>query len=74
LGKEYWLITKKESAKENPETAPYFLTLNIPACPIPPATTPEIIPAANPCPRNGTGSQRDTLYIRDSSSRRLFVE
>lgn len=31
VGKQYWLITKKESSKENPETAPYFLTLNIPA-------------------------------------------
>lgn len=31
LGREYWLITKKESSAENPETAPYFLTLDIPA-------------------------------------------
>lgn len=31
VGKQYWLITKKESSAENPETAPYFLTLNIPA-------------------------------------------
>jgi len=30
LGKDYWLITKKESSVDNPETAPYFLTLNIP--------------------------------------------
>lgn len=30
LGKDYWLITKKESSEENPETAPYFLTLDIP--------------------------------------------
>ena len=30
LGKEYWLITSKESSEENPETAPYFLTLDIP--------------------------------------------
>ena len=30
LGKEYWLITNKEDSSENPETAPYFLTLNIP--------------------------------------------
>lgn len=30
LGREYWLITKKESSVENPETAPYFLTLDIP--------------------------------------------
>lgn len=29
LGKEYWVITAKE-ASDNPETAPYFLTLNIP--------------------------------------------
>lgn len=31
LNKDYWLITKKESSEDNPETAPYFLTLNIPA-------------------------------------------
>lgn len=30
LGRKYWLITKKEEALNNPETAPYFLTLNIP--------------------------------------------
>lgn len=29
-GKEYWLITGKSSSKDNPETAPYFLTLNVP--------------------------------------------
>lgn len=31
LGRKYWLITKKESSADNPETAPYFLTLDIPA-------------------------------------------
>lgn len=31
VGKEYWLITEKQEQKDNPETAPYFLTLNIPA-------------------------------------------
>lgn len=31
LGKEYWLITDKEEQKDDPETAPYFLRLNIPA-------------------------------------------
>lgn len=31
VGKKYWLIIDKQSSKENPETAPYFLTLNIPA-------------------------------------------
>jgi hypothetical protein len=30
LGREYWLLTKKASSAENPETAPYFLTLNVP--------------------------------------------
>ncbi|MBI4097850.1 MAG: L,D-transpeptidase [Candidatus Levybacteria bacterium] len=30
LGWDYWLIIKKESSMDNPETAPYFLTLNIP--------------------------------------------
>ncbi len=31
LGKKYWLITEKHAEPNNPETAPYFLTLNIPA-------------------------------------------
>lgn len=31
LGRDYWLIVKKEGSAENPETAPYFLTLDIPA-------------------------------------------
>lgn len=30
VGREYWLLIKKESSAENPETAPYFLTLNVP--------------------------------------------
>ncbi|MEK7518212.1 MAG: L,D-transpeptidase [Patescibacteria group bacterium] len=30
LGRGYWLITQKEESRDNPETAPYFLTLNIP--------------------------------------------
>jgi len=28
---DYWIITKKAESFENPETAPYFLSLNIPA-------------------------------------------
>lgn len=31
LGREYWIITEKHEELENPETAPYFLTLNIPS-------------------------------------------
>jgi hypothetical protein len=30
LGQEYWLLTNKFETLDNPETAPYFLTLNIP--------------------------------------------
>ncbi|MDP2638510.1 MAG: L,D-transpeptidase [Candidatus Levybacteria bacterium] len=30
LGKKYWLIIQKHVEKDNPETAPYFITLNIP--------------------------------------------
>jgi hypothetical protein len=30
LGRQYWIITNKESSRENPETAPYFLTLDVP--------------------------------------------
>ena len=30
LGREYWLITAKESSQDNPETAPYFLQLDVP--------------------------------------------
>lgn len=30
LGREYWLITGKAETQDNPETAPYFLILDIP--------------------------------------------
>lgn len=30
LGREYWLITGEFEVLDNPETAPYFLTLNVP--------------------------------------------
>lgn len=30
-GREYWVITKKEESSQNPETAPYFITLDVPA-------------------------------------------
>jgi lipoprotein-anchoring transpeptidase ErfK/SrfK len=30
LGRKYWIITNKESSSDNPETSPYFLTLDIP--------------------------------------------
>lgn len=29
-GRKYWLLTEKREEKENPETAPYFLTLDVP--------------------------------------------
>ncbi len=31
LGRKYWVITEKHPEPDNPETAPYFLTLNIPS-------------------------------------------
>lgn len=30
LGREYWIVIEKHEEKDNPETAPYFLTLNVP--------------------------------------------
>ncbi len=36
LGKEYWVITKKQPELDNPETAPYFITLDVPAPSEPP--------------------------------------
>ncbi len=30
LGRKYWIITDEEKSNYNPETAPYFLTLDIP--------------------------------------------
>lgn len=30
VGREYWVIIHKTETKDNPETAPYFLTLNVP--------------------------------------------
>lgn len=35
VGREYWVMTKK-APTENPETAPYFLTLDVPAPSSPP--------------------------------------
>lgn len=31
VGRDYWLITDKQPQPDNPETAPYFLTLDVPA-------------------------------------------
>ena len=36
VGKKYWLIVEKHPEPDNPDTAPYFLTLNIPAPSQPP--------------------------------------
>ena len=36
VGREYWIITKKQSEPDNPETAPYFITLDVPAPSDPP--------------------------------------
>lgn len=36
VDREYWLITQKMETKENPETAPYFLTLDVPVTSIEP--------------------------------------
>ncbi len=31
LGRKYWVITEKHPEPDNPETAPYFITLDVPA-------------------------------------------
>lgn len=36
VGREYWLVTAKTAVTDNPETAPYFITLDIPAPSEPP--------------------------------------
>ncbi len=36
LNREYWIITKKQPEPNNPETAPYFITLDVPAPSVPP--------------------------------------
>ncbi len=35
-GREYWILTGKEDSKNNPETAPYFLILDVPGWDTPP--------------------------------------
>lgn len=30
IGREYWVMTDKQEQADNPETAPYFLTLDVP--------------------------------------------
>lgn len=56
MGKEYWLIIKEQPELNNPETAPYFLTLNIPA----PAEAP-----FGPVPYNECGGQCDWVKPGD---------
>ena len=36
VGRDYWLITQKHAQPDNPETAPYFLTLDVPGIEEPP--------------------------------------
>lgn len=36
FGREYWILTEKHPEFDNPETAPYFITLDIPAPSEPP--------------------------------------
>lgn len=36
MGREYWIITEKHPEPDNPETAPYFITLDVPAPEEPP--------------------------------------
>ncbi len=36
VGREYWLVTAKTPVEDNPETAPYFITLDVPAPSEPP--------------------------------------
>lgn len=36
VGREYWLVTAKTLVEDNPETAPYFITLDVPAPSEPP--------------------------------------
>lgn len=36
VGRDYWLITEKHAQPDNPETAPYFLTLDVPGIEEPP--------------------------------------
>jgi len=36
IGREYWIITDKQAQPDNPETAPYFLTLDVPVSQEPP--------------------------------------
>jgi hypothetical protein len=35
-GREYWLVTAKTPVEDNPETSPYFITLDVPAPSEPP--------------------------------------
>ena len=36
MGREYWLLVEKHPEVDNPETAPYFMTLDVPAPSDPP--------------------------------------
>lgn len=54
--REYWIITEKHAEPDNPETAPYFITLDIPAPSEPPY---------GPAPYNECNGQCDWIVEGD---------
>lgn len=75
LGKEYWILIKKEIS-ENPETAPYFLTLNVPTLDEEPYGPMPYLECNGQCNwvtpgafgLHGTGGQREKLSPEDPGS------
>lgn len=83
VGREYWLIVSKVSSEENPDTAPYFLQLDVPVedewpyGPVPyteckDVTTGEPIQCDWVLPGyfglHGTGGDPDKLSVKDLGS------
>lgn len=77
FGKKYWIIIEEQIEEENPETAPYFLTLNIPVSDEEPfGPTPYLECGGTQCSWNipgyfglhGTGGNPDKLSVEDPGS------
>lgn len=76
LGRKYWVIVDKQKEEENPETSPYFLTLNIPVSDTEPFGPTPYLECGTQCSWNlpgyfglhGVGGNSDKLLDEDPGS------
>ena len=53
LGRDYWIITDKSESKDDPETSPYFLTLDIPVSELEPYGPTPYLECVGPASQRG---------------------